>query len=330
MYNSFNYTKGGLYIMENTFKYWADCHVEMKQGEGVGQSRLYGIRNDITNLSVLHGMPIKEITLLDIQRHINSLNLSKKTLTGIRNTAKAVFQLAIDSMVADYNPVTSVKIPRNAKVSTREGITEEQQRWLLDTPHRAQILALIMLFTGLRRGEVVALTWDDIDFEKRQLEVNKAVEFIKNQPVIKSPKTKAGTRKIFLPEILSERLLIEKRKSISEFIVTSATNQMLTKIACKRLWQSYMHDLNIKYGHNGNVKKCQPKKIQIKIKTFTMHQLRHTYASMLYFAEIDVMTARDYLGHANIQTTLNIYTHLDKKHLNVQAIKLDDYIEKAF
>ena len=67
----------------------------------------------------------------------------------------------------------------------------------------------------------------------------------------------------------------------------------------------------------------------MKIQEFTAHQLRHTYASMLYMAGVDVLTARDQLGHTDIKTTLAIYTHLDKRYKVNSMDKLDSFLDKS-
>ena len=101
--------------------------------------------------------------------------------------------------------------------------------------------------------------------------------------------------------------------------------------------ESYMNVLNAKYGDfdtdltakkkNGETKsRFAPGGLPVKIETFTPHQLRHTYASLLYKAGIDVLTAKSQLGHADIKTTLNIYTHLDAKFKLNSMAKLNDYL----
>ena len=92
---------------------------------------------------------------------------AKQTLIEIRNVAKQIIQLAIENRVLDYNCASAVKIPKTAEKSTRRALTEEEQSWITDTPHRAQTAAMIMMYAGLRRGELLALTWQDIDLDRK-------------------------------------------------------------------------------------------------------------------------------------------------------------------
>ena len=87
-----------------------------------------------------------------------------------------------------------------------------------------------------------------------------------------------------------------------------------------------MTDLNMKYGYGGSVSKYDPDGTVMLIEPFTAHQLRHTYASLLYLAGVDVMTAKEQLGHADIKTTLGIYTHLDAKYKKKSLDKLNLYL----
>ena len=70
----------------------------------------------------------------------------------------------------------------------------------------------------------------------------------------------------------------------------------------------------------------EPKGVPMVIEGFSAHQLRHTYASMLYMAGVDVVTAKELMGHADVQTTLEIYTHLSKSHKVKEISKLDEYL----
>ena len=88
-------------------------------------------------------------------------------------------------------------IPKNAPQSHRRALTEEEQGWILNTPHKMQLAAVIMMYTGLRRGELLALTWPDINLADRTVTVNKSVEFHDGVPHVKaSTKTNAGMRVI--------------------------------------------------------------------------------------------------------------------------------------
>ena len=103
---------------------------------------------------------------------------------------------------------------------------------------------------------------------------------------------------------------------------------MMTEDSWKRLYQSYMLDMNIEYGFGGNLNKhANNVKIPMVIKTFTPHELRHTFCTIMFEAGIDALTAKEQMGHADIQTTLSIYTHLSTQHKESQVNKLDEFLK---
>lgn len=160
----------------DTFKSWADIWLKMKK-PNIGNSQY---KHYLSYLKCLNGyigeVSIKDIRLIHIQEIINSLfeenpntgkHSSKKLLTEIKNTAKQVFEFAIDNKVIDYNPAAKVQIPKKAISEERRALTEEEQAWISETPHRMQTAAMIMMYAGLRRGELIPLTWDDIDLKRK-------------------------------------------------------------------------------------------------------------------------------------------------------------------
>ena len=326
---------------DDSFKSWADSWINIKSAT-VSAGRLTTYKSHLAHLEPLNNAPITKIRTIDIQSIISELAMenprthkptAKKTLIGIKGSAVQIMQLAIDNRVINYNPASAVKITARDSQSERRALTEEEQEWILNTPHRAQIPAMIMLYAGLRRGEAAALEWHDIDLEAATISINKTVEFIKGYPHVKDTgKTKNSIRTVDIPEVLVDFLKVEKKKASSIYVCPNTKGQLMTEASWRRMWSSYLTDLNIKYGDfskftNRPKSKFDPKGIPFVIPYFTAHWLRHTYATMLYFAGVDVLTAMYQLGHADIQTTLNIYTHLDKKFKRKSMAKLDEFLK---
>ena len=323
----------------DTFGQWAARFLVAKESDGVCHSQMDSYKCYCKHLSMLDDIPIYKISLWDIQNIIMELakdkpdkkGLAKNTLKYIKGTAKQILQLAVESRAIDFNPAQDVKIPANAPEKHREALTEEQQQWIVDTPHKMQRAAMIMMYSGLRRGELTPLTWSDVDLVKNTISVNKSVEMINGKPRLKEgAKTKAGVRVVNIPQKLSDFLIQEKEKEnpLCIYVVHSEKGTMLSNYAWRSMWKDYMEELNIKYGYNGEDIQNTKFELPMKIPPFTPHYLRHTFATLLYMAGVDVMTARDQLGHANIQTTLSIYTHLSQKYKDKNIEKLNEYLEK--
>lgn len=290
-------------------------------------------------------MPISKVKAADVQDIIldcasnpsekTGKPYAKQTLVEIRNVAKQIIQLAIENRVLDYNCATSVKIPKTAEKSTRRALTEEEQGWITDTPHRAQTAAMIMLYAGLRRGELLALTWQDIDLTNNVISVTKSVEMINGKPHIKSEgKTSAAIRKVYIPRKLADYLMHTPHEPIG-LVCKTAKGTPMTETAFSRMWESYLSDLNIKYGNwagcmqtgGKRPSKYAPIEKPFLIPHITPHWLRHTFITLMYLAEVDIMTAKEQAGHADIKTTMAIYTHLDEKYKKKSINKLDEYLE---
>lgn len=334
----------------DTFGQWSDRFQASKKADGLSTSQLNSYRNYCNILSPMESIPIVKVRVGDIQDIINSLAeynphtfkpTAKKTLIAIKGTAEQIFRMAIDARVLEYNPASAVRIPKNAPQENRRALTEEEQQWIVETFHRAQRAAMIMMYAGLRRGELVALTWNDIDLKNKTIRVNKAVEMIKGRPQIKPPKTQAGNRTVDIPQRLVDYLEVEKAKDytiynekhpgsipVTLLVCPSTQGRMHTNQSWRRMWNSYLADLNVKYGgFTQKVSKFKPGGLPMMIPNITPHWLRHTFATLLYLAGVDVLTARDQLGHADIKTTLGIYTHLDKIYKRKSMNKLDSYLD---
>ena len=323
---------------KDTFKEWGERWLRLKKSE-VSLKRYNSYKSCFEKFSSIENTPISKLRPIDFQSIISDLSninpitnkpCSKYTLSSIKNTAEQICKLAIDNRVIEYNPASSVKIPNVAKESERRALTAEEQRWIVETPHRAQTAAMIMMYAGLRRGELIPLTWDDIDLKRRTISVNKTVEMINGKPKVKHyAKTISGIRTIDIPKKLSNYLSIQKKSS--KLVCPSANGTMITEISWKRMWESYIKELNFKYGDFSHFEKqpkskFQPGGVPIVIPKITAHWLRHTFATMLYFAGVDLLTAKEQLGHSDIKTTLEIYTHLDKQFKRKSMKKLDDYL----
>ncbi len=326
----------------DTFGYWSERWIALKQMDvSAKRWRSYDSRRHY--LDELAYLPIVKIKSAHVQQIIvkcattpseaTGKPLSRQTLINLKNIASQIFKLAIDNRVMDFNPAEGVKVPKGAEKEEREPITDEQQRWIRETPHRAQTAAMIMLYAGLRRGELMALTWSDINLDSRSIDVSKTVVFDGNSgSMVNSTKTESGKRTVYIPDILVEYLSNVPKDA---FLVAHKQNGTAhSETSWRRLWESYMRALNAKYGDFGSViptknaekKKSGPKKLPMIIPTFTPHQLRHTYITMLYLAGVDVLTAKQQAGHADIKTTLGIYTHLDQKHQRRNLDKLNEFL----
>jgi len=326
----------------DTFKEWGERWLKLKKSEvSINQYNVY--RSALNHLNKYVGdAPLVKVNTVGIQECIYDLAdknpttgkpSAKQTLKTVKIAASQIFKLAIENRVLDYNPVNAVKIPRSAPEGSRRALTAEEQKWIIETPHRAQRAAMIMMCAGLRRGELLALTWSDIDLSNGILHVNKSVERVNGKFVVKnSTKTESGMRSIDMPDVLINFLKNERRDTF--YVCTNSRGNIHTESSWRRVWESYLVDLNLKYGDfsfmdNRPKSKYDPEGVPFVIPKITPHWLRHTFATTLYMSGVDYLTAKDQLGHADIETTLQVYTHLDNNYKRKSMSKMNDYYKSV-
>ena len=331
--------QGGKDVLSRAyFGDWAEkWYQTYKAPMNLSPSTLSMIQRELEHLnSYFRDVQLKDISLNDFQKMINDLAtnnpktgrpMSVKMLGNIKSTSQAIFNYAAANKIAGVPMFfSSVIIPKDKAIENpRRALTEEEQRWIIETEHRRQLPAMIMLFSGLRRGECLALEWSDIDLENSLIYVNKTLVFSESDSTLKQGgKTESATRTVPIPPILRDYLAEYKRglKTITKLVCTNTRGKPYAKGAWKTLWQSYMLELNLKYGYKSDIKKhdnsLKASDLPLKIEPFTPHYLRHTFATMLYLQDVDAVKAKEILGHSDIQTTINIYT--DFKTLNRNKI----------
>lgn len=248
---------------------------------------------------------IKNIKPKDVNAFVYSLSTySHKTVSNHLCMLSQILDHAVIMGIIDINPAASVSVPKGLSKSKRDMITPEQIKIIESNADNGLfgLLAYFLLYTGCRRGEALALKWGDIDFNNKLIHINKSAYYNSNSPQFKTPKTDAGLRDIILLDILAKKLVGRHNKNHFVFSLTDGKEALKESQATKG-WAKYVKDA----GLNG----------------VTPHMLRHTYASLLFEAGVDVKSAQDLLGHADITTTQNIYTHITNKKKSDTASKLN-------
>lgn len=308
------------------FGQWADKWLkEKKMPSDISKTTIQEYENEINQLNLRYkNVELKKIKLSDFQIFINELAecspisnkpLARTTLQKIVNTASAICKYARANDIPAPDFFEQVVIPKSAPKDKRRALTEQEQQMIIDTPHRCQPSAMILLFSGLRRGELAPLQWSDIDLQNGIISVTKSADLKTNPPTVKKGgKTVNAIRQVPIPPILVDYLIEYKKqcKILTPLVCYDAKGKMLNDTSFRRMWDSYLTDLNIKYGYaDRDISKYAPKKLPMMIERFTPHYLRHTYATILYLQGINMVDAKQYLGHSDIQTTINIYTDLE-------------------
>jgi integrase len=182
--------------------------------------------------------------------------------------------------------------------------------------------AVLALFTGMRRGEVLALRWQDLDLDRKTVTVKAAIEETQGAPLrFKTPKSQAGTREISLPDVVVETLGALRRQQQEQRLALGLGRLTGDALIFARLdgGPQSPHTLSAEW-HKAAA--------SLGLGHVTFHALRHTHASQLIAAGIDVVKISKRLGHASPTITLNVYAHLFDKHEDRSAKAINDAVAK--
>lgn len=171
----------------DTFGEWAQRWLKLKKIE-ISDKKYKTYEAKQKYINHLYNIPISKIRAQDIQDVIiDNAQLAEYTLKQFKGMCSQIIQLALNNRAVDYNPANVVKIPKRLRDAEegRRALTEEEQQWIIDTPHRAQTAAMIMMYARLRRGELIPLMWSDIDLDAGTIKISKSVEAVQGKLQLK-------------------------------------------------------------------------------------------------------------------------------------------------
>ena len=239
--------------------------------------------------------------ILALFKKMTAADYAGKTIANQRIVFNQIFDYAILHNEIQFNPCSSVKVPKNAKKTVRHAATDDDEKRILTSNHE-WLFPLVALLTGLRKGEILALQWRDIDFDAGTISVTKSIEHINNKPHVKPPKTESGNRVVPLLTVLAQRLYPLRSKPNYYIFSDDGGKTPLYKQRYNRLYALYSEEVGI---------------------TCTAHQLRHSYATIAVEEDVNPKDLQNALGHADIATTMNVYAEARKRSVEKVAAKLN-------
>lgn len=277
-------------------------------------------------IPALGHIKLNKLTQADCQKFLNEMKangrkihrdtkgpgMSEKSVRSCYHMIRMALERAVKDGLIKKNPILGVKLPPPEHKEMKLLSMEEIQRFLIQAKEEGMYeLFLLELTTGLRRGELLALTWDDLNFETGELCINKQFTPAGGKIILCEPKTKAAFRNIILPPPMVEVLREYKRSIFSHLMFPSRIkpDQPIDPgYIRKRLQQILEH--------------AECKKVRF-------HDLRHTFATMSLEHGMDIKTLSAIIGHVSSRTTLNIYTHITSEMQENAAANIDRGIAKA-
>lgn len=297
--------------------------------------------------AVLGRMRLLDVRESHLQDALNDVSgMSFSTVDKYRQAIQRLFERARKNKLIADNPAADLIMPPFVKGSHRA-----LERWeielILDNwntkASHAGLWMMLMLLCGLRRGEMMALTWDAVDLVNRTLEVRRVAVIRKNRVKIEErAKTDAGLRTLPLCKVLCDALLTVPEEKRIGYVCLSAKGFPLTESAYERGAETFCRVLErilngeppTQRGRRTDVERKKTEKEkdlplkERKVFSFTAHDLRHTYATALYDAGVPVKAAQYFLGHADIRITLELYTHLSKERESASRLQMVKYLDK--
>ena len=263
-------------------------------------------------------------------RRMAAQGYAYQTVKIYLSTLRQAFDFAVLHGDIDINPTEAVHVPKHLPRKQRELPDDLSIKRIVDhVEDPFGLFAYLLLYTGLRRGEALALQWRDIDFKAHVIRVYKSIHFDGDRPQIKSTKTAAGCREVILLDALADQLHPSKP---CDYIFGGA-NPLTQKEYRKRYYAYALAAGIAREEIKPDVRTRRGKIEQYDRKTvihiITPHQLRHAYATMLYEADIADKDAQALLGHTKISVTRDIYTHIRKKRMTSAAKKLNEKIDPS-
>ena len=282
-------------------------------------------------------MKVHVVTESDLQQSLNKLKgTSFSNCDKYRQCLKRVFERARKNKIILDNPAEDLVMPQYTK-GTHRALESWEIRLILDHWNEPGLYAglwvMLMMLAGLRRGEMIALDWSAVDLVNRLLEVRQTAVIRSNQSeIVKRAKTDAGIRTIPICPPLYDALCSVPESRRKGLVCLSAHGKQLTESSvsrgietfCKALERIANGEPMFQRGKRNDIAKQESDDNRIRF-SFRVHDLRHTFCTILYMLGIDLKTAQYYMGHSDINTTLGIYTHLNKEMVSRSNQIINDF-----
>jgi integrase len=251
----------------------------------------------------------------------NNRPLSPKSVRHSFGLLNAALRFAIRMQLIDRNVCEAVRppsVPRSeAKALTREEIGRLMQA---ASGTRWEAFVSLALASGARRGELCALTWQDIDLTSNVVTISKSLSQTKSGLIVKSPKN-GKSRKLPLSQFAADALRRQKAMQAKEKLAAGGAYEDFGLVFADELGRRI----------TPMAATCAFERVATKanISTTRLHDTRHTAATMLLVSGVDIRTVSSIIGHANASTTLNIYSHVLPNTQHAAVDLLGDRLEEA-
>lgn len=260
---------------------------------------------------VIGNIPVQQLNTLAVQSWVNGLKISPSsgkemsaaTIKHAYHVLKGAMDKAVLAGIIYRSPCTGIMLPKGQK---KQAVIydEKQIRQLLDAAAGTEMELVIdmELCLGVRRGELLGLEWGDIDWEHNQVKIIRNRVVVDGKSVVKEPKTATSVRTLDVPLPLMQKLRKHKMQCLSNKLrfgkAYTTTDYIIVHPDGKPIYPEYLSQMLTKLQERAGLPKCR------------FHDLRHLCASIMLLQGVNVKVAQERLGHKDIATTMNIYSHV--------------------
>ena len=320
---------------QNTMPTLAEAFEEYLQDRpDLRQTSLFSYRSAFKRVyPEIANAKLDEIKFSDLKRmysHMRYQDDNKpSTIEVISSIINPVFTTAVQDDVIAKNP-NSGALKAAAKGEAwhkvhRSSVSVADQKAFLKFVHDSDVyrrwenLFVFLFGTGCRVGEAIGLTWDNVDFDNRQITIDHTVSYLKNEFVTNPPKTKSGYRTI--PMCSEVKTALEKELIISQIL--KAHSDAYPKYVFTNSKGKLIHPTSINEAIKRVVKDYNACHLENPMACFSVHQTRNTFASRLCENDINIKVIQSIMGHSSIETTMDIYTDItdEKKRYDFSKIE---------
>ena len=297
---------------------------------------------------------LTDLKRTDVRAFYNYLaderHIKVNSIDCIHTVLHQVLELAVEDDYLRYNPsdnaLKELKRAHSSDFDTRRALTLEEQQifedYLAGSVRYAHWLPIftVMLWTGMRVGELTGLRWEDVDFEENTISVNHTLVYFSRGKqdgctfAVNTPKTEAGKRTIPMLPKVKEALLKEKAfqeefgisckaevDGFSNFIFVNRFGNVQNQSTLNKALKRIIRDCNYELLDNSGGKEITT------LPNFSNHSLRHTFTTRMCEAGVNIKAMQDILGHADVETTLGIYADATKDLKSKEMIGFEEYFK---
>ena len=304
--NRCSYLKNGDPTLQEWYEIWRDSFLKATAKEYTVQGYINSFENKI--LPRIGNIKLKEISTVTCQQLLMDLlsngreryvkekgsGLSVKTVKDIKIMLQTCLQKAVDEEIISSNPCKKVQLPKAPPKEMQTLKANELSAFMNEARDSGWYeFYYLEITTGLRLGEITALTWDDLDIKNKKISVNKQIQRINGELVVSRPKTDASIRKISLcDECLNNLLILRSRQRLDNKIMfpSPVTGGYRDPASITRR----LHAIQRRAG----------------VPQIRFHDLRHSFATLSLEQGMDIKTISHMLGHTDAGFTMNTYMHV--------------------